>query len=73
MALHRCPACGRSGIALREVDRTYQVDGVSQRVEHVPMYVCPHCRERFVGPEGADYVDGKLATLRRRARRRRAA
>jgi YgiT-type zinc finger domain-containing protein len=73
MILKRCPECGRSGITLREVDKTYLVDGVSRRLRDVPMQVCPHCGEQFIGPEGAAYVDRKLGSARARPRRRPAA
>ena len=51
------------------VDRPYQLDGVSHRIHGVPTYVCPHCGESFIGPEGATYVDRKLGTACTRSRR----
>jgi YgiT-type zinc finger domain-containing protein len=65
MMLSRCPSCGHTGITAGAIDKTYQIDGVSRRVRGVPALVCPHCGERFIGPEGAAYVDRKLGAARR--------
>ena len=73
LKLERCPACGRPGIELRQLDKTYEIGGVAHTVVRIPMHVCPHCGERFLGPRAAAYVDRALGLGTRRQRKPRAA
>jgi YgiT-type zinc finger domain-containing protein len=71
MTLTKCPHCCRSGIATREVDRTYDLGGRRRTVRRVPVEVCPHCGSQFLNQDALDYVDRVLGL--KRPRRHRAA
>ncbi len=54
----RCENCGRSGVQIRLVTRSYGKDATLLVIEKVPVISCPHC--------GASYLTAK--TLRELAR-----
>ncbi|MCC6668714.1 MAG: YgiT-type zinc finger protein [Polyangiaceae bacterium] len=72
VALRDCPACGKAGIAKRQVDKTYEAPGGRKTVKGIPAQVCPHCGEQFLGPAAAEYVDRCLGLSGKRRRPRAA-
>ncbi|MGH8264304.1 MAG: type II toxin-antitoxin system MqsA family antitoxin [Steroidobacteraceae bacterium] len=43
----RCAWCGRPGVQLLEVSRTYGRGRTMLVVEGIPMFSCPNCRESY--------------------------
>ena len=44
----RCAVCGKPGIRLRRVTRSYGRGPRLLVIENVPVFVCPHCGESYV-------------------------
>ncbi|MBI2318700.1 MAG: type II toxin-antitoxin system MqsA family antitoxin [Betaproteobacteria bacterium] len=42
-----CVACGRAGVILRRVARTFGAGRSLLVVEGIPMWSCPHCGESY--------------------------
>jgi YgiT-type zinc finger domain-containing protein len=42
-----CANCGQSGVHLREVTRSFKVDGTLMLIERIPQVSCPHCGESY--------------------------
>jgi YgiT-type zinc finger domain-containing protein len=42
-----CANCGQSGVHLREVTRSFKVDGTLMLIERIPQISCPHCGESY--------------------------
>ena len=44
---YRCASCGRTGVELRRVARTFGSGRSLLVVERIPMWSCPHCGESY--------------------------
>ena len=53
----RCAVCGKSGIRLRHVTRSYGRGATLLVIENVPVLVCPHCGESYVAAETLHALD----------------
>jgi YgiT-type zinc finger domain-containing protein len=42
-----CANCGKAGVHLREVTRSFKVDGTLMLIERIPQISCPHCGESY--------------------------
>jgi YgiT-type zinc finger domain-containing protein len=42
-----CANCGKAGVHLREVTRSFKVDGMLMLIERIPQISCPHCGESY--------------------------
>jgi YgiT-type zinc finger domain-containing protein len=42
-----CANCGKAGVRLREVTRSFKVDGTLMLIERIPQISCPHCGESY--------------------------
>ena len=42
-----CACCGKSGVHLREVTRSFRVAGSLLLIERIPQVFCPHCGESY--------------------------
>ncbi|MEO8627173.1 MAG: type II toxin-antitoxin system MqsA family antitoxin [Betaproteobacteria bacterium] len=42
-----CGSCGRSGVLLRKVTRTFGTGKDLLVIEGIPMWSCPHCGESY--------------------------
>ena len=42
-----CACCGKSGVHLREVTRSFRVAGSLLLIERIPQVSCPHCGESY--------------------------
>ena len=42
-----CAFCGKSGVHLREVTRSFRVAGSLLLIERIPQVSCPHCGESY--------------------------
>jgi YgiT-type zinc finger domain-containing protein len=47
----RCAICGKAGIRLRRLTRSYGRGATLLVIENVPVLVCPHCGESYVSAE----------------------
>jgi YgiT-type zinc finger domain-containing protein len=43
----KCVACGKPGIQLREVTRSFGRGHALLVIEGIPMHTCPHCGESY--------------------------
>ena len=43
-----CDICGRSGVRIRRVSRTYGAGKELLVIENVPVVTCPHCGESYL-------------------------
>lgn len=44
----RCDVCGKAGVELRRVTRSYGRGTTLLVVENVPVIACPHCGESYL-------------------------
>ena len=44
----QCAACGKPGIRLRHVTRSYGRGPTLLVIENVPVFICPHCGESYL-------------------------
>jgi YgiT-type zinc finger domain-containing protein len=52
----------------RTVDKVYALGTKEHLVRAIPMLVCAHCGDRFLGPSATEHVDRSLGLDRRRSR-----
>lgn len=69
----RCENCGRAGVHLRHVTRSYGKGSSLLVVENVPVVICPHCGATYLTAETLHAIERIKAHRRSLARRRNVA
>jgi len=52
-----CESCGKKGLRLRHVTRSYGKGKNLLVIENVPVYSCPYCGESFLDAETLHEID----------------
>ncbi|MBI3915925.1 MAG: YgiT-type zinc finger protein [Betaproteobacteria bacterium] len=60
----RCASCGRVGVQLRRVTRTFGSGRNLLVVEGIPMWSCPHCGESYFTAQTMHELE-RMKTLRK--------
>jgi len=60
----RCDVCGKSGVQVRNVSRSYGKGVGLFVIENVPIVSCPHCGESYLTAETLHEIE-RLKTHRR--------
>lgn len=56
-ATMNCETCGKGGVRLRHVTRSYGEGANLLVIENVPVYSCPHCGESYLTAETLHEID----------------
>ena len=66
----RCAVCGKPGVSVRRLSRSYGKGASLLIVENVPVNVCPHCGEGYLTAETLHELERIKLNRRSLAKRR---
>lgn len=52
-----CQICGKKTTKVRNITKTYRLDGELVAIEHVPLVVCTTCGESYLTAETLDSLE----------------
>lgn len=59
----KCASCGRAGVLLRKVTRSFGRGRQLLVIETIPMHTCPHCGESYFTAQTLHEID-RIKALR---------
>lgn len=61
---HLCASCGKSGVQMRQVTRSFGKGSKLLVIENIPLWTCPHCGESYFTAQTLHEID-RIKALRK--------